>query len=308
MVGDLFVFRRLPHLVHPIIRELETFYCAMQQLYDEMERRTKLKGKPIYSQLPYIVCVIDEFTSFITGTDSRSERVRELITEMLRRGRHAKIHMVFATHNTSQRCLKLDMSDIPTKMVFRVARQCDSLTVLNRGGAEKLSGNGDMLFLSSQSGELQRIQGTYTSQEHLKKLLPKIRNECRQYDMRYKFMMLECSTIKFENDNFQYMTINDKKLEKKTVDDKLFAEVVVWTLGFDEISCNMLSERFSIGWRRANGYLMKLYECGIVSELDAKLPRKVMAKKLEDIPRDLLSFLGNNGYTLEMISESIEKR
>ena len=106
-----------------------------------MERRINIKGCKEYSQMPYIICVIDEFTSFIDGMDAESKAVRGVIMEILRRGRHAKIHMVLTVHNPTKQRLKIDLSDIPTKMVFRVARLNNSVSILGAGGAEKLAGN-----------------------------------------------------------------------------------------------------------------------------------------------------------------------
>jgi len=89
------------------------------------------------------------------------------------------------------------------------------------------------------------------------------------------------------------------------ISNRLFADVILWTLGQKSISCNVISETFSVGWRRANGFIRQLNEYGIVGNLDAKLPRKVLPQAIGDVPTEVMNLLENNGFSAEEVSAVI---
>ena len=302
LADELMEFNNFPQLSCPVIGDIKQFQGVMVMLRDEMERRIQMKGKPEYLKLPRIICVIDEFTSFIAGTDAQSKMVREIIMELLRRGRHAKIHMVLASHNLTQKHLKIDVSDMPTKMVFRVARLTDSVTILGQKGAEKLAGNGEMLFQSSQSSEIQQIQGSYISDGELKKILPLIRArwDGLPYDTSYKFDVNEAAMQEALPGPLNAISTK-QSTAKQDADNALFAQIALWAMEQDVISCNMLSEIFNIGWRRANRYINCLYRFGIVESLDAKLPRKILPQSFENIPEELMEIFRKSGISDEEV-------
>lgn len=256
-------FDNSPQLSCPVIGDIKQFQGGMVMLRDEMERRIQMKGKPGYLKLPRIIGVVDEFTSFIAGTDAQSKMVREIIMELLRRGCHVKIHMVLASHNLTQKHLKIDVSDVPTKMVFRVARLTDSVTILGQKGAEKLAGNGEMLFQSSQSSEIQQIQGSYISDRELKKILPLIRAKWDElpYDTSHKF------------------DVNEAAIQETLPD-----------------SLNAISTKQSTAKQDADYALF-----GIVESLDAKLPRKILPQSFENIPEELMEIFRKSGISDEEV-------
>lgn len=305
MAGDLLQFNGFPHLSYPVVQDFDKFLYCMLKLKAEMERRIQLKGTRGFTRLTQIVCIVDEFTSFVAGTDAKSKLVREVIAEILRRGRHAKIHMIFAAHNPTQQRLKLDISDIPTKMVFRVSRLNNSLAVLSEGGAEKLSGNGDMLFQSSQGGELQRIQGAFISPRELKSILNILRTKWSQqlFSRRAMFIVDEADLKQTEPElTGRFLTT------KQNIDDKLFAQVVLWALGQTSVSCNMITEIFNFGWRRANGFIKRLHDLGIVGDLDAKLPRTVLPTTIGEITSEAKELMLKNGVSVDAMAKAISNR
>lgn len=89
---------------------------------------------------------------------------------------------------------------------------------------------------------------------------------------------------------------------------RLLAEVVIWTLSQVSISCNMISENFSVGWRRANSIIKQMKEYGIVGDLDAKLPRKVIAASVDEIPQKTMEVLLDNGFSVEDVCAAIRNR
>lgn len=136
-----------------------------------------IKNSEEVSRLPALICVADEFLSFISeiGHKKRINLAAKTISAILRRGRHVKIHLVLAAHNPMQKNMLIDLSDIPSRMAFRCTKYTNSITILGEGGAEKLRGNGDMLFRPANNIELQRVQGAFISPENIDEVLNQIR-------------------------------------------------------------------------------------------------------------------------------------
>ena len=309
MAGDLLQFTGFPHLSCPVIHDFDKFLNAILELREEMERRIPLKGTKEFSLLPRLIFVADEFTSLISGREAKRKLAREVIMDILRRGRHAGIHLILAAHNPTQQRLKLDISDIPTKMAFRVARLSNSMTVLSQSGAEKLLGSGDMLFQSSQADEPQRIQGAYIAPRVLRRVLKnlKVNWSVTPYDNSYKFEISEPDLQQTEAELHDNQIRNHTRT-KRDIDEKLFAQIVMWALKHESISCNMIIEAFSIGWKRANGFLNRLHELEIAGELYEKRPRAVLPVAIEDLSPDIVDFLARNGYTPEQVTEILESK
>lgn len=304
--GDLLQFAGFPHLSHPIIQDFDSFLNSMLRLKEEMDRRIRFKGTKEFSKFPIIICSADEFTSFISGSDAKSKLVREVISEILRRGRHAKIHMILAAHNPTQQRLRLDISDIPTKMCFRVSRLSNSLTVLSEGGAEKLLGEGDMLFQSSQGDEIQRIKGAYITSNELKRVLSEIKSRLarQSFDDTNKFTIDEVDLQQEASDALTGF----HAVKKRDFDGSLFADIIIWALERETISCNMICDTFSIGWRRANDFLDKLRKLGIVGDMYAKQPRAVLPVEIYDLPLEILDILISHGYKEEKNKEILSTK
>lgn len=317
--GDLLPFAELPHLLCPIIQDFEVFLNIMLLMRAEMERRISMKHREEFSHLPVIVCVIDEFLAFISGADEKrsSKLVQDTLSDILRRGRHARIHMVLAAHNPTKQNVKIDISDIPTKMAFRVSKFTNSVTILGESGAEKLRGKGDMLFQSSQNDELQRIQGAYISQEDIEEALEQIRSYYSSRLPKQKegahsphngLMLNETDLQKMRTKTGDDRINNPMPNTKQNSDDTLLARIVLWTLEHDQISGNKIIETFSIGWTRAKRLLEKLHEFGIVGDVYEKLPRAVLPISFGDIHADVRAFLAANGVSVDDIATAIQKR
>lgn len=295
--GDLLVFNGIPHLTCPVITDFAQFYHALKALHKEMLRRIKLKRTDDYDKLPYIIFVVDEFISLISGDDRDKKSARILIGEILRQGRHARIHAVLVAFNPTKQNLKLDISDLPAKMVFRVSRLCNSVSVLGEGGAEKLNGNGEMLFQSSQGEELKKLQGFYISPEELETSLEIVKSywQKNEYDNSVIFHIAEEEV----SDIPQLLPVHSSAHAN---DQKLFAQVMVWAMQQSLVSCNQLRQKYNTGWDKAKNLMIKLEEFGVISELESKLPRKVLLNSLSEIPKETMEFLSNNGYSEEDIS------
>lgn len=310
MAHDLSQFVELPHLSYPLIEDFDTLLKILLVLKDEMDRRISLKNTPQFEQLPFIVVMIDEFNSFMSAAPDkgRLDLTVDALAQLLRRGRHARIHFVLAAHDPTKDNMKINTSDLPVKMVFRVSNLHNSVTALGEGGAEKLRGNGDMLFKGSEG--VQHLQGAYISPTDIDSILQYIRNNShlsiQQTSTPWKrlsprgingFTITEAALHRKEEELCAKQIRPSFRSSTKTDSELLFASVAAWALGQDEISCNQISEGFSVGWRRANELIMWLHDFGIVGNLDAKLPRKVLLHSVEEVPQIVQDLLHRYGIS-----------
>lgn len=318
--SDLQQFSGLPHLSYPVINDGDSFFGVVLILKEEMERRIGMKHTNEFKQLPGIIFVIDEFSSFVSGNmkDKRkSGLLTEAISELLRRGRHAKIHLILAVHNPTKQNMRIDMGDIPVKLVFRVSNVHNSVTVLGEGGAEKLKGEGDMYFY--HNGERERLLGTYISEDEAEGLLKIVKRKytanivsLKQRPVlnrnRYSFKITE-SAIRLKTDEFDDsgmgFTMTSRSKNDSSRRELLFAKVILWTLGQTSVSCNRLCESFKIGWSKANSFLGRMQDMGIVDGLDAKLPRTVLFNSVEELPQKVVDILQDARISLEDVSSAI---
>lgn len=114
------------------------------------------------------------------------------------------------------------------------------------------------------------------------------------------FTITEADINRKEKEVRAKLIIPSLQQSAKADSERIFASVLVWTMGQEEISCNMISEAFRVGWRRANDFIMRLHELGIVGELDAKLPRKVLIHSVMDAPPEVVKLLQKCGIMKDM--------
>lgn len=137
-------FEGLPHLSYPVIRDHGTALRALTALKDEMERRIALAQTDLQTPqaIPRLVVVIDEFPALFTGeTDKKVSQIFSgTIYSLLQRGRHAGIHLILAAQNPTCQNMKVDLSNVPTRIAFMCAKKNYSEIILGESGAENLSG------------------------------------------------------------------------------------------------------------------------------------------------------------------------
>jgi len=312
-------FDEIPHLSYPIITDSNTFLKVMLRLKRELDRRLGIKNNVEFPHLPTIVCVADEFLSFLSeiGNKKMINLAAETISAILRRGRHVKIHMVLAAHNPTQKNMLIDLSDIQSRMAFQCAKYTNSITILGEGGAEKLRGNGDMLFRPSNNIAPQRIQGAFISPKDIKTVLNQVRlsynnrsqkeiERDRSLNIKYGFVINEEDLTEAEVTE-EYSPIVHSKTNNE-IDNQLFAKIIIWALEHESISGNMICDTFHIGWRRANGFLEKLNMLGITGDMYAKLPRAVLPRNIEDISVETMDFISKISISIDDLATAIQNR
>lgn len=294
-------FSDIPYLSHPIVKDTETGIHVVAALALEMERRISLAGSEL-SKLPAIVCVMDEFVSFINGIrdgDLRQE-VTDGINNLLRRGRKANIHMVLATQDPRQKTMQVDIGNITSRMAFKCARYQTSIAILNSGGAEKLPGRGAMLYVSSDKENPQYVQGAYVSPEQANEWIEQIK--AKNFDLSNKFIIPEPNQSEITTYP-EAASAHPVPLNKA---DRELAEIILWTFRQETVSANKISAEFHMG-NRANEIIDKLEKMGLVSEKIANQPRRVLPKAVEDIPQEVVEFLTRSSVSLEKVADNFTK-
>jgi S-DNA-T family DNA segregation ATPase FtsK/SpoIIIE len=181
---ELVNFTGIPHLLAPVVVELERVVGVLNWVTREMERRYKafsrlgVRNLVGYNELmvsqgqkiaPYVVVIIDELADIMIMSPDEVERT---ITRIAQMARATGIHLILATQRPSVDVVTgLIKANFPARIAFAVTSQIDSRVILDTPGAERLLGRGDMLFMSPDSSKLQRLQGAYVSDRELARLV-----------------------------------------------------------------------------------------------------------------------------------------
>ena len=185
------IFSDIPHLLAPVVVDTQKTVNALKWAVSEMERRFEIlasartrdignfnsskKAVLEYGALPYIVVIIDELADLMAA---RGKEIEALIVRLAQMSRAVGIHLVLATQRPSVEVITgLIKANITTRIAFQVASQVDSRTVLDMAGAEKLLGNGDMLYLAGDASKPRRVQGAYANEKEVRRIADYLREE-----------------------------------------------------------------------------------------------------------------------------------
>lgn len=309
---DLLPFDGVPHLSCPVIRDRNRACQVLEKLRIEMERRITIQSgdNESFKKLPRLVLVIDEFPALFVGVEDRRmvKLMTNAVSALLQRGRHAKIHVVLAAQNPTMQNMKVDLGNITGRIAFKCAKKNFSETILGETGAENLLGKGDMYFKSPEFSGLKRIQGTYITPNELSRVIQTIKIQSFRFSIGKYIINFSDNSSKNLGNDFTVTSIANSNHSKQDVDEKMFAQIVAWALGQNEISCNAIMKAFGYGWNRANHFIDKLYGAGIVGELDAKLPREVILQSVGELPENVTRLLMDNGISIEDVQNIINNR
>lgn len=269
---ELAPYNHIPHLLSPVITDARAATAALKWACDEMDRRYDLfahagardikrfndlaKKKGAYSdELPYLVIVIDELADLMMVSPGD---VETYICRIAQKARACGIHLLVATQRPSVDVITgIIKSNIPTRIAFTVSSQVDSRTIIDIGGAEKLLGRGDMLFLDNGKSQAIRLQGVYVSDDEIEHVVEIVKD---QQKPNYLFNQEELVA----------------KADAHDVDDELFEEAVEFVIDQKGASVSMLQRRFRIGYNRAARLVDLMFDHGIVSNQNGSKPRDVL--------------------------------
>ncbi|MBD3858286.1 DNA translocase FtsK [Bacillus sp. 28A-2] len=277
---ELNVYNGIPHLLAPVVTDPKKASQALKKVVSEMERRYELfshtgtrniEGYNDYikrmnqseeakqPELPYIVVIVDELADLMMVASSD---VEDSITRLSQMARAAGIHLIIATQRPSVDVITgVIKANIPSRIAFSVSSQTDSRTILDMGGAEKLLGRGDMLFLPVGANKPVRVQGAFLSDEEVEHVVDHV---ITQQKAQYQEEMIPTE---------------ETQDQLTAVDDDLYDEAVELIIGMQTASVSMLQRRFRIGYTRAARLIDAMEERGVVGPYEGSKPREVLLSK-----------------------------
>lgn len=270
------LYKDSSYLATSIIFDLEEGVKALLWLVEEMERRYKLleqartrnvrnfNEKAGSIVLPFIVVIIDEFSSIMTFDPVTVEKCIMRVAQL---AKATNLHMVLSTSRPSKNIYtRLIKANIPTRAAFSVASYVDSKVIIDQPGAEKLMGKGDMLFVPPDSAKPIRLQGIYVSDQDIDNELS--RQKVPQY--------IESLAKKLEE---PYTSFPKPKKETTEGSGSLYKEAVEVVISANGGSTALLQRKLSIGYARAARIMDLLEEEGVVGKANGSKPREVIWKK-----------------------------
>jgi S-DNA-T family DNA segregation ATPase FtsK/SpoIIIE len=303
--SNLDMFAPLPHLSYKIVKDEKSVLWVIQSLYDEMNRRIQLPQEEL-ALLPAIICVNDEFVNLISNLKELNLLVPFIsrLSDILRKGRHAKIHMVMATQEANRQDMLINLNNIHARMAFATSNFYNSRSILGESGAEKLSGKGAMIFKSMEQPSSINLQGAFISPEKIEQIMADIVSQ--DLDTTNKFVIPEMEETNTETPLSIDLIIKEQEFKQDPNKIEL-AEIVMWTLSQDFMTADKIKERFVMG-NRANEIMDKLFELKIVSNKNAKQRRKVLMSEYEELSEEIIELLEYNNYTAHQIREVFNVR
>ena len=279
---ELTNYNGLPHLLTPVITEAKDTISALGWAVREMERRYKVfaslgkRNIDQYNQepdlgegkMPFIVIVIDELADLMIVA---AKEVENSIVRLAQMARAVGIHLIVATQRPSVDVITgLIKANIPTRVAFAVASQIDSRTILDVAGAEKLLGQGDMLYVSTEVPQPRRVQGVFVPEREITNIIAQIRLQSPedQYDPSVLERRVESRL--------------GSSRESGEVDDELFDEAIQVVRQYGKASTTLLQTRLSVGYARAARLITNLEDQGIIGPARGSKPREVFGSIEED--------------------------
>lgn len=290
---ELTLYNKIPHLLTPVITDPKKAILALKWAAKEMERRYDiLEGEavrdiqsyhsnvvarykkdsedPAPDGMPYIVVIIDELADIMT---SYPRELESAIVRLAQMSRAVGIHLLLSTQRPSVNVITgLIKANIPARIALQVSSQIDSRTILDTGGAEKLLGYGDMLWLSGEMSQPERLQCAYISEEEVKSIVKYLSNSYK--DELPDEINLTNGAVTQENTIFSSM-VNEED------DDEMYEEARLIVIQAGKASTSYIQRKLKVGYSRAARLIDMLEERGVVSAGDGAKPREVLEKSPE---------------------------
>jgi len=292
---ELSVYKDMPHLICPVVTDmkkaatiLEWACVQMDSRYDYLSaanvrhitRYNKLGSKglrerlgvPLDAQIeipekmPYIIIVIDELADLMMVA---AKEIETSITRLAQKSRAVGIHLVLATQRPSVDVITgLIKSNLPARLSFKVSSKIDSRTILDQNGAEKLLGRGDMLFLPPATAKLVRAQGTFVSDEEIRRIVDYVKEQTRpDYDEEL---------VSWKKSEAAAEAMDFAAGGEPGGDDPLYDQAVVIVIENQRGSVSLLQRRLEIGYGRAARLIDFMAERGILGPYKGSQAREVL--------------------------------
>jgi S-DNA-T family DNA segregation ATPase FtsK/SpoIIIE len=282
---ELILYNGIPHLLTPVVIDHEKAVNALKWAVAEMDRRYKLLAEAnkrniveynsaFELRLPYIIILVDELADLMAVAQGDVEAA---IVRLAQMARAVGVHLVVATQRPSVDIITgLIKANITSRMAFAVASQVDSRTILDMAGAEKLLGNGDMLFVTAEFNKPKRIQGAFVGEKEVKRVVDFFKAQTGA--VIYNEEILEkpkkpLSMLGFENG-------------EGWEEDPLLDEAMEEVKRAGKASASLLQRRLRIGYARAARLLDILEERGVIGPGEGAKPREIYGVSMREDDRD----------------------
>ena len=281
---ELVHYREIPHLLTPVVTDIDRATSVFNWAVNEMERRYKLfesaKARNIdmyneksgFQALPYVIIVVDELSDIMVNDPTGVEKS---IIRLAQLARATGIHLILTVQRPSTNVITgLIKANIPCRIAFNVTSQIDSRVIIDQPGAEKLLGKGDMLFVPPDASKPIRIQGSLVTDKEINQVaaylrsvgggVPEYNEDVLKHQERLKSVSIGGSST-----------------------DELFDEALGIVVSTGKASASYLQRRLSIGYSRAAKILDELEAKGVVTASRGSKPRDVLISDNQDKGLDL---------------------
>lgn len=300
---ELTLYNKIPHLLTPVITDAKKTILALKWAAKEMDRRYDVleqcsvrdissyhknilepaikkdkNAETLPETMPYIVVVIDELADLMQAFPRELEAS---IVRLAQMSRAVGIHLILSTQRPSVNVITgLIKANIPTRIALKVQSQIDSRTIIDKAGAEKLVGQGDMLFSSQDAPEPVRIQSPYISESEVKKvakyLVDSYKDEIPQTDLGLTGEKVDDA----KNPIFDSSLMDDEQGED---DDDLYEEAKEIVIQAGKASTSYIQRKLRVGYARAARLMDILEERGVIGPADGAKPREVLEGKPAEV-------------------------
>lgn len=281
---ELIGYNGIPHLLAPVIVEADQSVSALKWALKEMDKRyskfaeSGVKNIDSYNELagfqaiPYIVIIMDELADLMALAPVE---VEDSIARLAQMARATGIHLILATQRPSVDVITgLIKANIPCRISFNVSSGIDSKVIIDGPGAEKLLGRGDMLYVPPDQAKPTRIQGTFVSDQDVKRLTNFIKS--KGIPVEYTSEVTEQAVhIRGRGGSVSINSTGDER-------DELFEQTVRMICQHDRASASLIQRRLQVGFNRAARLLEQLEEAGVVSASDGSKPREVLVRNADE--------------------------
>ncbi len=281
---ELNIYNGIPHLLIPIITDTNQAIKVLNWAISEMEKRFKifaeagvrnLDGYNEYvrninngtDSLPCIIIVIDELADLMLSSPVKAE---ESLCRLAQMTRATGIHLIIATQRPSVDIITGSIKvNFPSRIAFAVSTQVDSRTILDINGAEKLLGNGDMLFSPVGVSKPIRAQGAFVVEKEIRNVV--------------SHLIKHSPSPEYEQEVLEYKKSKNmlRETEEEEEEDELFNEAVSIIINSKQASISILQRKLRIGYTRAARLIDAMEKRGIVGPYDGRNPRKILISNEE---------------------------
>jgi S-DNA-T family DNA segregation ATPase FtsK/SpoIIIE len=262
---ELTAYGGMPHLLADVVTSAEAAVDALAWAVGEMERRYKLIGtnrnidgynaNHAANKLPRVVIIVEEFAELV---ELSKGKVESYITRLSQAARGAGIHLILATQRPSVKVVTgVIKANIPVRIALAVKSNIDSRCILDHGGAELLTGKGDMLY--SQGSKETRLQGAYVDAEEVTRVMSHIRATGAEH-------------VAEAEERFNAAMENRREQTERDAID----EVAEYVIATGTASVNDIKKRFNLGYNKASEYMEQLEQMGVVGESKNGKPRDIL--------------------------------